>query len=50
MANLDQMTLQELISQPHTCTCGRVHQVPLQFVRVGQGAVEALPEALKTIG
>ena len=50
MANLDQMTLQELISQPHDCACGRVHQVPLQFVRVGQGAVEALPEALEIIG
>ncbi|MBP3650877.1 MAG: sn-glycerol-1-phosphate dehydrogenase [Clostridia bacterium] len=50
MLRFDQMSLQELIAKPHACACGRVHQAPLQFVRVGRNAVETLPEALHTIG
>lgn len=50
MPHLAHMTLQELISTAHPCACGRQHQVPLRFVRVGRNAVEALPEALRTIG
>ncbi len=44
------LKLEELVSGTHQCTCGRLHSVPLQFVRVGRNAVEALPEALHTIG
>ena len=50
MTRFDQMTLQELIAQPHACACGRVHEAPLQFVRVGRNAVETVPEALAAIG
>lgn len=47
---LSQMTLEELIAKPHPCACGQVHEAPLRFVRVGRNAVQALPEALHTIG
>ena len=50
MQSFDQLSLQELLSGPHPCACGRVHEAPLQFVRVGRNAVEALPEALRAIG
>jgi len=50
MMSFDKMTLEELIARPHVCGCGRVHEAPLQFVRVGRKAVESLPEALDSIG
>ena len=48
---LCEMTLEELIRpEGFACQCGRHHQAGLKFVRIGRGAVAALPEALKTLG
>ena len=32
------------------CACGKVHKTPLKFVKIGAGAVNALPEALRVMG
>ncbi len=45
------MTLEELIRpEGFDCACGRHHRVGLRFVRIGRGAVAALPEALRAVG
>ena len=47
MKHLWEMTLDELLNpQGHACSCGRVHRCGLKMLRVGKGAVDALPEAL----
>ena len=48
---LASMTLPELITpQGHACACGRVHNAGLSYLKVGQGAVADLPQALAAIG
>lgn len=34
----------------HSCTCGRHHGTGLSFLRIGPGAINALPQALKELG
>ena len=34
----------------HPCTCGRPHEMHMDFLRIGAGAVNSLPEALTTLG
>jgi len=51
MAYFDEMTLNELIRpEGHACECGKTHDTGLRFVRIGQGAVETVPEALAFLG
>jgi len=51
MKSLSEMSLTELLSpEGFDCTCGRRHKVDLRFFRMGDGAVEALPEALALCG
>ena len=45
------MTLEELIAPGgQACTCGREHRAGLKYLKIGQGAVRMLPEALAAIG
>jgi len=47
MAFFDEMSLNELIQpEGHECACGRKHDTGLQFLRIGQGVIDAVPEAL----
>ena len=51
MKEFSQMTFEELLREGgHACSCGRTHTTGLKFLRVGKGAVEALPEALAFLG
>ena len=51
MAYFDEMTLNELIRpEGHACSCGRKHDTGLRFLRIGQGVVETVPEALAFLG
>ncbi len=51
MKHLWEMGLDELLApQGHACACGRTHRCGLKLLRVGKGAVEALPEALIALG
>lgn len=34
----------------YDCACGRRHQMNMEFLRIGAGAVKSIPEALKTLG
>ena len=44
-------TLEDLISpRGYACSCGRIHRVALHSLKIGQGAVAGLPEALRAIG
>ena len=44
-------TLEELISpRGYACSSGRIHRVALHSLKIGQGAVAGLPEALRAIG
>lgn len=48
MKEFAQMTLEELLREGgHACPCGRTHTTGLKFLRVGQGVVETVPEALR---
>lgn len=38
------------LNRPLECACGRTHYVPIKAVRIGPGALEALPELLKEQG
>lgn len=50
MKHLWEMTLDELLApEGHACSCGRTHRCGLKMLRVGKGAVQALPEALSTL-
>ncbi len=47
MAFFDEMSIQELLRpEGHACACGRRHETGLKFLRVGQGAIESVPEAI----
>ncbi len=51
MKPLSDMTLAELLSpEGIDCDCGRKHKVDMRFFRMGEDAVEALPEALSLCG
>lgn len=51
MKTFSQMSLEELIRpEGHACTCGRHHKAGLKCLRIGNGAVEALPEFLRGCG
>lgn len=34
----------------HACTCGRAHEMKMDFLRIGPGAVQAIPDGLRAIG
>ena len=38
------MTINELTKGIHNCPCGKDHNCPIDFVEIGHGAVEKLPE------
>ncbi len=51
MANLSNMSLDRLIQEKgHVCACGRIHKVGLRFLKIGQGVVNTLPEAITSLG
>lgn len=48
MKEFAEMSLEELLREGgHACSCGRTHTTGLKFLRVGQGAVRSVPEALR---
>lgn len=51
MKHLADMDLVELLAQEgHDCGCGKHHGCGLKFLKIGRGAVEALPEGMAAIG
>lgn len=51
MKTFAEMTLEELIQPGHTaCSCGRTHNVGLQYIKIGRNAVRHLPDALAALG
>lgn len=40
------MTQAELVAGIHGCACGRDHDCPIRFIRIGAGALSSLPEVL----
>ncbi len=48
---LCELSLEDMIRpEGFSCTCGKHHRVDLKFLRIGSGAVEALPEAMAALG
>ena len=48
---LADQTLPELVAAgEYACGCGRTHRAGLRYLKIGEGAVAWLPEALKTLG
>ncbi len=39
-----------LLDRPFACACGITHHIPTRFIRIGPGALDALPEALAAAG
>lgn len=51
MPHFDQMSLKELIRpEGFDCECGRHHVCALQYLKIGRGAVESVPEMLAAMG
>lgn len=51
MAKFSAMSLAELTRpEGYDCACGKHHAVDLPWIRIGRGALNALPEALKAVG
>lgn len=51
MPRFDQMSLKELIRpEGFDCECGRHHVCALQYLKIGRGAVESVPEMLAAMG
>lgn len=51
MPRFDQMSLKELIRpEGFDCECGRHHVCALQYLKIGRGAVESVPEMLVAMG
>ena len=51
MPRFDQMSLKELIHpEGFDCECGRHHVCALQYLKIGRGAVESVPEMLAAMG
>ena len=50
MAKFSAMSLAELTRpEGYDCACGKHHAVDLPWIRIGRGALNALPEALKAV-
>ena len=48
--SLSSLTLEQLIDPGgHACACGRHHDTELKYLKIGPGAVQFLPEALKKL-
>ena len=46
-----ELSIEHLIAPAEfPCACGKTHKTPLKFVKIGAGAVNALPEALRVMG
>lgn len=51
MKPLEEQSLAELIApREEPCACGRAHTSGLRYVKIGRGAVNDLPEAMRAIG
>lgn len=51
MSRFDKMSLKELIRpEGFDCECGRHHVCALQYLKIGRGAVESVPEMLAAMG
>ena len=51
MKKFSEMTLEELLlPEGYPCSCGQRHQAGLRRVRIGPGAVNALPDILRELG
>lgn len=51
MINFAQASLDTLIAKGgHECACGRRHEMAMDFLRIGPGAVQSIPEAIKAVG
>ena len=51
MPRFDQLSLKELIRpEGFDCECGRHHVCALQYLKIGRGAVESVPEMLAAMG
>ena len=51
MPRFDQMSLKELIRpEGFDCECGRHHVCALQYLKIGRGAVESVPEMIAAMG
>ena len=51
MKSFREMTCEELVRpEGWDCGCGRHHICALEFLRIGRGAVEAIPEMVRTMG
>ena len=51
MPRFDKMSLKELIRpEGFDCECGRHHVCALQYLKIGRGAVESVPEMLAAMG
>lgn len=50
MASFAHRSLEQLLGDGFDCSCGQHHRCDLKFIKSGAGAIEFLPEALKTLG
>ena len=50
MAKIWERPIQELAGLEYPCSCGRVHKVDIQEIRVGSGCIQELPAILKDLG
>lgn len=51
MKSFREMTCEELVRpEGWDCGCGRHHGCALEFLRIGRGVVEAVPEMIRTMG
>lgn len=50
MAKIWERPIQELAGLEYPCSCGRVHKVDIQAIRVGSGCIQELPAILKDLG
>jgi glycerol-1-phosphate dehydrogenase [NAD(P)+] len=51
MLDFANMTFDELTKKGgYDCSCGKHHATDLEFLRIGQGVISALPEGLKVVG
>ena len=51
MAYFDEMTFEELLNPAgHRCECGMTHATGLQYLKVGQGVISYVPDALSFLG
>ncbi|MGN0802019.1 MAG: sn-glycerol-1-phosphate dehydrogenase [Candidatus Faecivicinus sp.] len=51
MADFDKMTLEELVCpEGYDCDCGKHHVCALDYLKIGKGAIEAVPEMIAAMG